>query len=316
MQPLAIHILTVLLFTTESVAPSQMPSAPPSQVPIQGEPSYQRPAARRQAQVILGEASQLVDALQYDQVVPLMNEILLLTNLTLGEKLQAYFLKGSALAIIGEPVKAERAFRFLLRASPSYMIPDDISPKVSYVFRKVQVEEEATRQQLEKLERREIVAEMQIEGSPPIDLVGGLPITFSYKLRDPRRAVQSFRLQYRKSGDRDFSSLALKPDDQGKWSCTIPAELTQNKDGLRIDYFLTTKDSLEQNLLTIGDALNPQFLQISPGTIESAMPLHKKTWFWVVSSSIALGIIGGTGWYAYQQSIALPETDGKINIDK
>ncbi|MDP7039170.1 MAG: hypothetical protein QGI45_08435 [Myxococcota bacterium] len=316
MQAITFKIILMFVTATDSVAPSQMPSMPASQPSTTQQQPYPQSHANKQAQIILSEALRLVDALQYDQVIPLMDEILYLTNLTLEEKLQAYFLKGSALAIIGEPVKAERAFRFLLRASPKYELPNDISPKVSAVFRKVQVEEEATRHQLEKLERKKVVAEMQLQGSPPRDLVGGRPIFFQYALRDPRRAVQTFRLEYRKAGEKDFSSLALKPDDQGNWSCTIPAELTQNKDGMRIDYFLTTKDSLDENLLTIGNALNPQFLEIAPGTIESAMPLHKKTWFWILSSSVALGVIGGTGWYAYQQSIALPETDGKINIDK
>ena len=84
MLTITFKIMLMFVTATDSVSPSQMPSMPASQPSATQQP-YPQSHANKQAQIILSEALRLVDALQYDQVIPLMDEILYLTNLTLAE---------------------------------------------------------------------------------------------------------------------------------------------------------------------------------------------------------------------------------------
>ena len=85
---------------------------------------------------LLDEAQRLYDDLEYDRVLPITEAILARPNVPIEQQLDAYLLQGSAIAIIGNPVEAERSFRLLLRGRPSYELPASTPPRSSRCSRR------------------------------------------------------------------------------------------------------------------------------------------------------------------------------------
>ena len=188
---------------------------------------------------LLARARALYDALEYDRVIPFAEALLARAEADIEQRLDAYLLQGSCLAIIGDPVEAEKPFRFLLRGRPGFDLPPETAPKILAVFRKVQVEERAIVEQLRELERARLVKELELSGGVPEEAVGGRPLPFEFRLRDPRGVVAAVQLQYRRRGEPSFSSLALRRDESGAWRGALPGEWTASSTGFALEYFLT-----------------------------------------------------------------------------
>lgn len=199
------------------------------------------------------KAKQLHDQLEYDQVLPLVQEVLSREGVPIEQTLDAYVLEGSCLAIMGNPIDAEGPFRRLLRGRPDFELPVDTPPKIMSVFRKVQAEERAIAEQMEALTRKRIIEGMSLSGEVPQELKGGRPVPLEFVLKDPSAAAQTVRVQYRKKGESAYSSLALQNDGSGRWRASIPGEWTANDNGAELELFV---EALDKNgpLLTQGSA--------------------------------------------------------------
>ena len=130
-------------------------------------------------------------------------------------RIRAYFLKGAALAVLGATVEAEKPFRLLLRIDPNYELDEFTSPRITAVFSKVRLEEQAIQDSLEGIAMARILQEMSIRGDHPKAAQGGSPIDFRYRVTDPRGLVESFFLHFRRAGTPHYSSLALARDSDG-----------------------------------------------------------------------------------------------------
>ena len=91
--------------------------APPTEVAA--------PADTRDPAALLAEARSLYEQLEYDQVIPLAEGVLAHPGTAVEQRLDAYLLQGSSLAIVGNPIDAEKPFRFLLRGRPEFDMPPD-----------------------------------------------------------------------------------------------------------------------------------------------------------------------------------------------
>jgi hypothetical protein len=257
---------------------------------------------------LLAKAKALYEALEFDQVIPITAALLERENVDVDLRLDAYLLQGSCLAIVGDPVDAEKPFRFLLRGRPDFDLPPDTPPKILAVFRKVQVEELAILDQVRELERRRLVQELKLSGDQPDEAPGGRPLEFEYRLRDPRGVVSQMRLNYRRRGEQTFSSLAFGRDEDGSWRGALPSEWTASPDGFTLEYFLTTSDLGGRDLLTVGSALEPQAIQVTPGEVDEPRPFLGSPWFWAVIGA-AVVATGAASYLIIQQSSALPPSD-------
>jgi hypothetical protein len=258
---------------------------------------------------LLAEARSHYDALDYDKVAPLAQAVLAKKEATLEQRLDAYFLQGASLAVLGDIAGAQKPFRFLLRGRPDFDLPPTTPPKILAVFRQVQVEERAIVQQMAELERSRIVKTLVLEAKLPEKIAGGQPLHFDYRLQDPRGAVAELKVQYRKLGIGSFSSLALARDSTGHWLGDLPGDWTANRDGLKIEYYVSTADTHGQPLLQVGDFAHPVSLEISPGEVAApAKPVYKSAWFWVATVGGAAAL-AGLSVFAYTQATALPHSD-------
>jgi len=231
---------------------------------------------------LLDRARARYDTMDFDEILPLVNEVLAREEVAAEHQVEAYRLQAIALAVMNRTVEAEAAFRLLLRVSPDYELPEGSSPMVSALFSKVQLEERAIRDRIEQHERAKLVAEMAIEGAPPEEVEGGSPVQIEFAVRDPRRAVESVQLRYRRKGDPDYSALALSIDERGLWTGIIPAETTENEEGLVLEFFVETLDQGNIPLVTSGDAEDPRLLQVAPGFMS---PNWYESWiFWTIAA--------------------------------
>lgn len=245
---------------------------------------------------ILKQAWALFDDMEYDAVIPKTESLIAHPQATTAQKLDAYLLKGSSLVIVGNQVDAEIPFRSVLRLSPSHELPPDVSPKIIRVFNMVKQEEQAILDQTKAIELAMLLQQMSILGTVGQNQVGGIPLEFSYKIRDPRAVVDHFQVNYRREGEKSYSSLALKQNDTGNWQGNVTGEWTENEDGFVMEYQLVTTDSTGEKLISLGTQESPLSIDMLPGTVEGALPLYEKVWFWVLTG-VAISTIAATGGY-------------------
>lgn len=219
-------------------------------------------------------------------------------------RLDAHYLLGSAHAILGDIVAAEKQFRFLLRGRPDLDLDPETSPKILAIFRKVQAEERAIRAQVRELERAQTIAELELNSEVPETTTGGEPLVFTFRLRDRRGAVAAVSVAYRRPGETAYSSLALQLDEIGRWAGTIPGEATENEDGFSLEYFVATRDREGESLLLHGNADEPWRLRVEPGTVSDARPLWARPWIWIAAGAAVIATVVGL-MVVYFQAIAV-----------
>jgi hypothetical protein len=252
---------------------------------------------------LMRRARTLQAELEYDQVLPLVREVLS-RDPAVDIALDAYVLEGSCLAIVGDAVDAEQPFRRLLRGRPDFELPADTPPKIMGVFRKVQAEERAIVDQLKQLQRARLIQEMALVGEHPAAAKGGRPINFNYELKDPSLSA-SMRVQYRKKGEPAYSSLALQRDNGGRWRGQIPGEWTANEGGAAMEFHVESFDK-DGALLTAGSSDAPLVAALEAGAVDRSSPPPLPPWAVFVSggATVALALGGGgvgLGMMAVQQ---------------
>lgn len=301
-----IKVRTSLLVAAVATLGANQPAraqAPPPEKGVSKAPANQTP------EQLLARAKALFDDLEFEAAIPIARELLAREDATVDVRLDGYVILGSSLAIVSQPADAEKAFRLLLRGRPDFdMKGTEVAPKILRIFRNVKVEEDRIRAETRELERKRLIEELEITGEPIREAVGGSPIIFNYRLRDPRSAVNAVRVQYRKRGGGDFSALALRLDPSGAWSGTIPGEWTENENGFQLEYFVSTVDKNGEPLLEIGSPRTaaPMTIPVEPGTV--GKPFYQSFWFWGVVTGVVAGSVVA-GYFIYDAQTRLPTSD-------
>ncbi|MBI5548581.1 MAG: hypothetical protein HY901_32255 [Deltaproteobacteria bacterium] len=260
------------------------------------------------ASELVSAAQTLYDDLEYEQVATTAKAALERRDLTPDQRLKIFELQACALAIAGDPLAAEAPFRFILRSNPSYDLPASSPPQILRVLRKVQIEERALAEQLREQQRRALLQTLHIEGEVGPQVPGGEPLDLSFRLRDPRGAVGSLKVGYRRRGESDFSALALQRQQDGIWKGSIPAAWTASPAGFDLEYYLTTTSAEGESLLQRGSPEEPLSSRVEPGAVRDATPFYKTVWFWTLTG-LAAAAVAGAGVVAYEQRPRLPQGD-------
>jgi len=277
-----------MLVTVGLVVTLQLAAAPPrgkaKAAPVTPASAPLPSTSSLSTAALVTQTRQQYDALEYDRVAKLAEAALARPDLTIEQKLDVYALQGSALAI-----DAEKPFRLLLRACPEFNLPDTTPPKILAVFRKVQVEEKAVLDEFAAIQRQRLAATLKLTGDAPAGARGGRPLRFQYRLRDPQGAVDTVRVQYRRKGEGEFTSLPLKRDDEGQWAGRIPGEWSASEAGFVLEYVVVAGDD-KGTLLSLGRPAQPQTLDMAPGQVDkNAYPVP--VWGFVTAAS-ATGVVG------------------------
>jgi hypothetical protein len=189
------------------------------------------------------------------------------------------------------------------------MPASDTAPKILRIFRSVKVEEERMRRETAALERQRLVASLRLSDDHVANAAGGEPISFSYALRDPRGAVSSMRVLYRRRGTPDFSSLALRLGAHGRWTGEIPGAWTENDSGFALEYAVAVADSDGDTLLRVPPRAEAPFVvDVEPGSVGDRVPITRKPLFWVAIGAVVVGA-AATGVVLYSQRSSLPTSD-------
>ncbi|MBL91947.1 MAG: hypothetical protein CMH56_09085 [Myxococcales bacterium] len=214
----------------------------------------------------LGTAQTNFDNLEYDAVLPYIDAVLRESNLTPDQKLQAYLLQGQSMAIVGDPVDAERPFRLLLRVQPDFSLPEDTPPKITGVFSRVQAEENAIRDQVYRLARARKIEKIKISGKAPEKGKGGQALGFAFNLVDPDESVTAVKVGYRRLGEGEYSSLALKRGKDNVYNGAIPAQWTENELDYKVEFYVETQDR-DGPLRKLHDQDKPGLIEMENGMI-------------------------------------------------
>ncbi|MDF1564496.1 MAG: hypothetical protein P1V51_15735 [Deltaproteobacteria bacterium] len=250
------------------------------------------------AGALIEKATRLYEALEFDQVIPVAEEVLKVEGLDIELKLKAYLLLAQCVAVVGDPVDAEAPFRLLLRAKPDFALPEGTAPKIVGVFRKVQAEEKAMNEEIEMLRRKQIREGLAFVGEPPKEGRGGRPLSFAFRLKDPTSAVDMVQIPYRRKGEPAYSMLALKRDDEGVWRGTIPGEWTASEADYVVEYYVQSFDA-KGSLLELGEEGAPLSAVMDAGKVERRLPKPLPRWAFVTGAVLTGGLTalgGGLGF--------------------
>lgn len=229
--------------------------------------------------------------LRYDDLLVVVERILSRSEATAKERMRAYYLQGSALAAMNRQLDAETSFRFLLRGEPDWDIPQDTPPKIAAVFRKVQVEERAIREETKRSERERIIARLNLTGGPTqARHVGGTAMELRFALKDPDGAVRHMRLSFRRDTASAFSSTPATRDAAGAWKAQIPASATESEVDYTMEYFLEAIGQDGAPLVALGSADKPLALHVERGLVSG--PFYSTPWFWIIAGSAGLAVSG------------------------
>jgi hypothetical protein len=254
------------------VAVGPVIAAPPPAAPVVKKPAAPAavaPAATAAATAteLIAQAQKLYDSLEYDKVAPLAAQAIAHPGVTLEEKLVAYQLQGSALAIIGDPTVAEGSFSLLLSMRPDFVLPEDTPPKIKSVFAGVKATVDANRKATAAAQRKELAATIEFGGAPPASAAGGRPVRFELGVVDPRGVVKTVRVQYRKRGEAEYLSLPLARDPKnGQWTGAVPGEWSASDAGFAMEVVVVAADA-EGPLKQLGDP-TPVAIDVSPGQVD------------------------------------------------
>lgn len=266
---------------------------------------------------LIAQAQKLYDSLEYDKVAPLAAQALAHPQITLEEKLVAYQLQGSALAIIGDPTVAEGSFSLLLSMRPDFALPEDTPPKIKSVFAGVKATVDANRRATAAAFRKELAATIELSGALPAQTAGGRPVRFELGVVDPRGVVKSVRVQYRKRGEAEFLSLPLGRDPKaGSWTGAVPGEWTANDAGFVMEVVVVAADSegpLQQLPAGDGSGAGSLAIEVSAGQVDRTqrpVPI----WVFGTSAGVTSALAVATGGIA--AATALVNADYHRKLDE
>lgn len=264
-------------------------------------PARPPPKSAQTPAELLEQARAKYAALEYGEVLPLIEALLDREDLSLEQRLEAYRYQGSARAIVLGPREAESSFRLLLRTRLEYELPPDTPPKILSAFKKVQTEELSLATALRDVERRKVIAGLSLLGEPRSPAHGGAPLEFSFRLKDPTSAVETVRVPWRREGEKAWSTLALKRTDSGAWEGALSGEVTASERGFVFEYYVETADAVGV-LLTRDSALAPARLPVTAGQLQlkAVKPLPRAAFFTSGGVTVALGIAAGVLGIAFQ----------------
>lgn len=318
---------SVLLIAALALGAPKKKAAPVTPSPVVAPatvstPATPAPSMARTAAEALAQLDSLYKTLEYAAVIPLAEQVLARSDLSPDQRLEAYRLQGSAKAIVEDPVDAERPFRLLLRARPEYDMPAETPPKILAVFRKVQSEERALASQLRGVERSRLIAALRLSGEPAKEAQGGRPIRFAYRVRDTAGVVETVKVQFRRAGQKAFSSLALERSEEGEWRGVIPGEFTADEKGFTLEYLTETADR-EGVLLAAGSQAQPLTIEVSAGQVpvQAFKPISKPVFFTTVGLTAAAGVASGVLGFlynreqsAFDRAVATPGANGAVLV--
>ena len=244
---------------------------------------------------VLGKAEDALNFMNYPQVIALTDSVLKSPKSSEKDRIKAFELQAYALVILGDVVSAEENFHAILKHNPKFRLPEDSSPKLLQVFSKAYLDFEAQQKQLFEEHLESMRKTVRLSDETTTELVGGEPLTFRFTLEDPQNHVKKIMLAYRKRAEEDYSAQPLELNQQtGKWETVLSSEWTENKEGMEVEYFLSSRDARDypmQNLYSIKD---PNFLIVKPGLLSANLPFYQRYWFWGT-----VGAVVGTAALTY-----------------
>ena len=251
--------------------------------------------AREKGSATIDTIRSLSRALEFEAVIEQGNALLgSLEALPHQDAIELLYTMARAHISRGDLGSAQKLLVRLLRMDLTFEPPEGESPAIVALFRKVQVEEEKRREKVWQEKLDEMRQNISLQGGPSSEAIGGQPLEFQYQLQDPGRSVGRLELSFRKDSTELFSTLPLVGTDEGH-RAEVPAEWTENEEGLRVEYFVSGFHLKGETLLRLGTPQEPLALALKPGMREDHLPLTSSPWFWIGGGLIGTTLLGVSG---------------------
>ena len=243
----------------------------------------------------LKKAQNALDIMDYPQVIATTESVLRSQSSSQEDRLRAFELQAYALVILGESVNAEENFHAILKAKPDFRLPKDSSAKLLEVFSKVYLEFSEKQKKHFEQHLEELRAQVRVADETTTELIGGEPLTFRFTLEDPGKTINKIMLAYRKNVEEKYTTVPVGLNSEtGKWEVTLSRDWTDTKEGVEVEYFLSSRDKRGYAIRDLYSMEDPNFLMVRPGLLSAKKPFYRRIWFWS-----ALGAFAGASTLTY-----------------
>ena len=237
----------------------------------------------------LAAAAQHFDDLDYELVLPSAEAVVGAPTATPAQKVQALYLRGSALVVLERDSETTAAFEAILAIDREFRPPASAPPRIRAAFESaraawlVRVEEELTTKYGAQLKQ----VTLRVEPSPTAR--GGQPWSVRIELTDPSHLVSRLVLGYRRDGDRDYSIVSMAATSSAE--LTVPGALLAADRDYRLAWFVHAVHASGAVLRREGDDAQPRWLAVTRGRVPGAVPITRRWWFWTGAAAIAVSAV-------------------------
>ncbi len=243
------------------------------------------PASAEAQNPLIRQGQSQYDELRFEEALQTLSAALVRTGNSAEQYATIYRVLAFTYLALGRTEEASGAYRSMLPLAPDYEPGDDVAPRTREFF-------SAVRQQWEEAGRpgtaSTVVAaasSIEIQHRSPAEADPETEVPLSATVVDPDQRVSGLVLAYRQGTSAVFTRLDTRPESDGAYHATIPAE---NVAPPLVEYYFEALDAQGLPVAARGDVAAPLRIAVSDGA-----NLLEEWWFWTIIGVVVAGVVVG-----------------------
>lgn len=243
----------------------------------------------------------LYDDLEYEQAAEVLAAALAQPGLSVQELVEGYRVLALCYVALDRDDEARAAFKKLLEADPSYVLPRTESPKALDLFDEV-------KQSMPPPEGAVRMTQSVTPSTPR----RGQPLLVAIAVIDQGGRHARVTVYHRVKGQRSYSSIKAQASGAGRYSATISGAFVEPPG---VEYYVVAEAADGRALVGEGSAEEPLLVVVDKkGAV--AAPIYGKWWFWAtIGGLLAAGTIVGLALAGGDPANPDPNATVNITID-
>ena len=246
--------------------------------------AYAQSGSKQGASGLIKKGQDLFDDQSYEESIQTLSAALMRPGIAKSDKIAVYRLLAYNYIILQRNEEADGAVRGLLVLDPGYELPDSESPRFRDFFKQVRKKWEAEGKPGLETEGgpAAAAANVAMKHTSPAQVDGGMAVSLTGTIDDPKAVVSKIKLFYRTGSDGKFHGVKAKYAVR-RFSAEIPADAVEPP---LVEYYLEALDESGLPVAGRGDAETPLRIAVPEGT-----SWYESAWFWVPVSVAVVGAI-------------------------
>ena len=244
------------------------------------------PATAEAQNPLIRQGQTQYDELRFEEALQTLSAALVRSGNSAEEYATIYRVLAFTYLALGRTEEASGAYRSMLPLVPDYEPGDDVAPRTREFFSNVRRQWEEAGRPGTAATVTAAAASIEIQHRSPAEAERETEVPLSATVEDPDGRVSGLVLAYRQGTSAVFTRLDTRPEGDGAYHATIPAE---NVLPPLVEYYFEALDAQGLPVAARGDVAAPLRIAVPDGA-----NLLEEWWFWtIIGVVVAGGVIGG-----------------------